>query len=177
MTFFALFPWQTTRAHSRFYCPVLTSRVSEIDCEMAFADMNQAAPISVEYPPNKKAAYRPAVSGCILLMNSEKPARIGISPNIPGKAIQIAPCNQSFCLMLKLTMELNQRAIQGYSETQRFVEQESQKWIDSLFNLTNDKTTALLLFHLFQGAILDFLATGNAQRGQQSIKAFTETLR
>lgn len=79
--------------------------------------------------------------------------------------------------LLKLTMELNQRAIQGDSETQRFLEQESQKWVDSLFNLTNDQTTALSLFHLFQGAILDFLTTGNAQRGQQTIKAFTETLR
>lgn len=79
--------------------------------------------------------------------------------------------------LLKLTMELNQRAIQGDSETQRFLEQESQKWVDSLFNLTHDKTTALSLFHLFQGAILDFLTTGNAQRGQQTIKAFTETLR
>ena len=79
--------------------------------------------------------------------------------------------------LLKLTMELNQRAIQGDWETQRFLEQESQKWVDSLSNLTNDKTTALSLFHLFQGAILDFLTTGNAQRGQQTIKAFTETLR
>ena len=79
--------------------------------------------------------------------------------------------------LLKLTMELNQRAIQGDSETQRFLEQESQKWVDSLSNLTNDKTTALSLFHLFQGAILDFLTTGNARRGQQTIKAFTETLR
>lgn len=78
--------------------------------------------------------------------------------------------------LVKLTMELNQRAIQGDSETQRFIEQESQKWVDSLFKLTNDKTTALLLFHLFQGAILDFLTTGNAQRGQETIKAFTETL-
>jgi AcrR family transcriptional regulator len=79
--------------------------------------------------------------------------------------------------LLKLTMELNQRAIQGDSETQGFLEQESQKWIDSLFNLTNNKTTALTLFHVFQGAILDFLTTGNAQRGQQTIKAFTKTLR
>lgn len=79
--------------------------------------------------------------------------------------------------LLRLTMELNQRAIQGDSETQRFIEQESQKWVDSLFNLTNEKTTALLLFHLFQGAILDFLTTGNAQRGQQTIKVFTEMLR
>lgn len=79
--------------------------------------------------------------------------------------------------LLKLTMELNQRAIQGDSETQHFLEQESQKWVKSLFDLTNDKTTALSIFHVFQGAILDFLTTGNAQRGQQSIQAFTETLR
>lgn len=78
--------------------------------------------------------------------------------------------------LLKLTMELNQRAIQGDSETQRFLEQESQKWVNSLSDLTNDKTTGLSLFHLFQGAILDFMITGNTQRGQQSIKAFTETL-
>lgn len=78
--------------------------------------------------------------------------------------------------LLKLTIELNQRAIQGDSETQQFIEKESQKWVDSLFNLTNDKTTALLLFHLFQGAILDFLTTGNAQRGRQAVKAFTQTL-
>ena len=78
--------------------------------------------------------------------------------------------------LLKLTMELNQRAIQGESEAQRFLEKESQKWIDSLFNLTNDQTVALCLFHLFQGAILDFLTTGNAQRGQQTIEAFTATL-
>lgn len=79
--------------------------------------------------------------------------------------------------LLKLTMELNQRAIQGDSEAQYFLEQESQKWIDSLSNLTHDKAAALSLFHLFQGAILDFLTTGNMQRGQQTIKAFTETLR
>lgn len=79
--------------------------------------------------------------------------------------------------LLKLTMELNQRAIQGDSETQCFMEQESEKWVNSLFNYTNDKSTALLLFHLFQGAILDFLTTRNAQRGHQTIEAFTETLR
>jgi AcrR family transcriptional regulator len=79
--------------------------------------------------------------------------------------------------LLKLTMELNQRAIQGDVETQRFLEYESQQWVDSLATLTKDKTIALSLFHLFQGAILDFLMTGNAQRGQQTIKAFTETLR
>lgn len=78
---------------------------------------------------------------------------------------------------LKLTMELNQRAIQGDLETQRFLERESQQWVDSLSGFTNDKTAALSLFHLFQGAILDFLTTGNTQRGYQTIKAFTDTLR
>ncbi|MEM9925928.1 MAG: TetR/AcrR family transcriptional regulator [Cyanobacteria bacterium P01_D01_bin.50] len=78
--------------------------------------------------------------------------------------------------LLKLTMELNQRAIQGDSETQGFLERESQQWVDSLYSLTNNKSTALSLFHLFQGAILDFLTTGNAERGEESIKAFSKTL-
>ena len=78
--------------------------------------------------------------------------------------------------LLKLTMELNQRAMQGDAETQQFLEQESQIWIDSLLKLTGDETVALCLFHLFQGAILDFLTTGNALRGQQTIEAFTKTL-
>ena len=76
--------------------------------------------------------------------------------------------------LMKLTMELNQRAIKGDVETQRFLEQESQQWIDSLYKLTHDQTAALSLFHLFQGAILDFLTTGNAQRGYQTIQAFVK---
>jgi AcrR family transcriptional regulator len=79
--------------------------------------------------------------------------------------------------LLKLTMDLNQRAIQGDVETQHFLERENQQWVDSLALLTNDKTTALALLHLFQGAILDFLTTGNAQRGQESIEKFAEILR
>ncbi len=79
--------------------------------------------------------------------------------------------------LLRLTMDLNQRAIHGDVETQYFLERENQQWVDSLTLLTNDKTTALALLHLFQGAILDFLTTGNVQRGQQSITSFAETLR
>jgi AcrR family transcriptional regulator len=79
--------------------------------------------------------------------------------------------------LLKLTMALNQRALQGDVETQRFLERESQQWVDALKPLTNDETTALALLHLFNGAILDFLTTGNAQRGAQSIQRFAATLR
>jgi AcrR family transcriptional regulator len=79
--------------------------------------------------------------------------------------------------LLKLTMDLNQRAIQGDTETQHFLERENQQWVEALALLTNDETMALALLHLFQGAILDFLTTGNARRGQESIKSFAETLR
>ena len=79
--------------------------------------------------------------------------------------------------LLKLTMALNQRAIQGDVETQRFLERENQQWVKALTLLTNDETIVLALLHLFQGAILDFLTTGNVERGGQSIKQFAETLR
>ncbi len=79
--------------------------------------------------------------------------------------------------LLKLTMALNQRAIQGDVETQKFLAREHQQWVDALTALTNDETTALVLLHLFQGAILDFLTTGDTQHGQQSIKCFAEILR
>jgi hypothetical protein len=78
---------------------------------------------------------------------------------------------------LKLTMDLNLRAMQDDTETQQFLERETQQWIESLTVLTGNEAMARSLFHLFQGAILDFLTTGNAQRGEQSIKAFLEAMR
>jgi AcrR family transcriptional regulator len=78
--------------------------------------------------------------------------------------------------LLKLTMELNQRAIQGDLATQSFLAKESQQWVDSLSTLTNDRTISLALFYLFQGAILDFLTTGNSQRGEVAITAFLEII-
>jgi AcrR family transcriptional regulator len=78
--------------------------------------------------------------------------------------------------LLKLTMELNQKAIQGDTDIQQFLEHETQQWIESLSLLTRDKTVALSLFHLFQGALLDFLTTGNAHRGEQTIRAFIQSL-
>jgi AcrR family transcriptional regulator len=77
--------------------------------------------------------------------------------------------------LLKLTMELNQRAMQGDEETRQFLEQESQKWIAALSKVLNNEDVALSLFHLLQGAMMDFLTTGNAQRGRQAIWAFMET--
>ncbi|NRB08414.1 MAG: TetR/AcrR family transcriptional regulator [Richelia sp.] len=78
--------------------------------------------------------------------------------------------------LLKLAMEVNQRSIQGDLETQIFVDNETQQWIDSLYNLTNDKTVALLFFHVFQGALLDFFPTGEEQRGKQSIEVFAQSI-
>lgn len=46
------------------------------------------------------------------------------------------------------------------------------QWIETLTALTVDEAVARSLLHLFQGATLNFLKTGNTQRGDQSIKAF-----
>ncbi|AIE73570.1 MULTISPECIES: TetR/AcrR family transcriptional regulator [unclassified Synechocystis] len=78
---------------------------------------------------------------------------------------------------LKLTMDLNLRAMQGDVETQQFLDRETRQWIDSLTALTGDEALARSLFHLFQGATLDFLTTGNAQRGEQSIQSFLAPVR
>lgn len=77
--------------------------------------------------------------------------------------------------LLKLTMELNQRAMQGDVETRRFLSQENQKWVDDLSEKYSEDV-ALCLLHLFQGAILDFLTTGNAQRGYRTIKVFIKAM-
>ena len=78
--------------------------------------------------------------------------------------------------LLKLSMELNQRAMQGDVETQQFLERENQQWIDYLYELTHDSAITVPLFYIFQGAILDVLATGNAHRGEQAIRAFIDNL-
>jgi AcrR family transcriptional regulator len=77
--------------------------------------------------------------------------------------------------LLNLTMGLNQRAIQGDLETRLFLELETQKWIGALSEQLGEDV-ARSLFHLFQGAFLDFKTTGNIQRGRKTIEAFIENL-
>lgn len=76
--------------------------------------------------------------------------------------------------LLKLTMELNQRAVQGDIETRQFLELESQKWLEALSQLLDSEDMALMLLHLFQGAILDYLTTGNVRRPEQTIRNFIQ---
>jgi hypothetical protein len=78
--------------------------------------------------------------------------------------------------LVRLSMALSQRAMKGDAEAQAFLERESQQWIAFLAALTKDDEIAVTLLHLFQGAILDFLTTGNVLRGRQSIKRFAVTL-
>ena len=74
-----------------------------------------------------------------------------------------------------LTMELNQRAIQGDLDTRIFLEVETQKWIAALAQQFGEDISRSL-FHLFQGAILDYKTTGNIDRGRQTIEAFIKSL-
>lgn len=78
--------------------------------------------------------------------------------------------------LLKLTMELNQRAVQGDIETREYLEIEIQKWLEALSQLLHDEDKALMLLHLFQGATLDYLTTGNIRRGEQTIRNFMTIL-
>ena len=78
--------------------------------------------------------------------------------------------------LLKLSMEMSQRAIRGDFKAQGFLERESQEWISFLLELTNDRENAITLLHLFQGAILDFLTTGNKLRGKQTIERLADAL-
>lgn len=78
--------------------------------------------------------------------------------------------------LVKLSMSLSQQAMRGDVEAQGFLERESQQWIVFLSEITKDDESAVALLHLFQGAILDFLTTGNIVRGQQTIKRFTSVL-
>jgi AcrR family transcriptional regulator len=77
--------------------------------------------------------------------------------------------------LTNLTMELNQRAIQGDRDTRIFLELETQKWIAALAEQLGEDL-ARSLFHLFQGAILDFKTTGNTERARQTIEAFIRNL-
>lgn len=74
--------------------------------------------------------------------------------------------------LMKLTMEFNQRAVQGDEETRQFLEQANQEWIEALTKMLQDEASAVMLLHLFTGAILDYLTTGDAARGEQTIRNF-----
>ncbi len=78
--------------------------------------------------------------------------------------------------LLKLAFELNHRAIGNDTVARNFIEQENQRWIASLVQLLGDKQFAQPLFHLFQGATLDYLSTGNRLRGQRSIETFLKMM-
>lgn len=78
--------------------------------------------------------------------------------------------------LVRLSMTLTQQAVKGDLEAKAFLERESHHWIAFLVELTKDDGSAVALLHMFQGAILDFLTTGNAARGRQTIEKVARTL-
>ena len=97
-------------------------------------------------------------------------------PVEPFLAIWEHLTSADMCGLLKLTMELQQRAIQGDLETKLFLEKENKKWISILSQMLNNQDVAISLLYLFQGAIIDFLTTGKAENGRRAIMIFFTNL-
>ena len=77
--------------------------------------------------------------------------------------------------LLILWVGLIQRAAQE-GDTREFFERERRLWIEFLEGITHDHGTARSLYLLLLGALLDYLATGCARSGEQTIRDFAATL-
>ena len=78
--------------------------------------------------------------------------------------------------LLTLWLALVQRAPHDEQTRQYFIK-ESSLWMEFLTGVTGDETRAGTLYYLLQGALLDFLGTGRADRGQEILKAYATNSR
>lgn len=74
--------------------------------------------------------------------------------------------------LLKLSMDLSYRSLNGDEGARSFVEAENRKWIGFISDRFPNPEASVALLHLIQGAILDFLISGDSERGRRSIVTF-----
>jgi AcrR family transcriptional regulator len=72
--------------------------------------------------------------------------------------------------VLLLVMDLSQRAWKGSPRAKEFYEEQQRLWVDLLLHFTEDRSKVEELLQLFQGAVLAFLVTGDAERGRRSLE-------
>ncbi len=72
--------------------------------------------------------------------------------------------------VLLLIMDLSRRAWSGSARAQAFYAEQQRLWVELLLNFTDDRATVEEVLQLFQGAVLDFLITGNADRGRLALE-------
>lgn len=71
--------------------------------------------------------------------------------------------------VLLLVMDLSRRASTGSLRAQLFYAEQQRLWVQLLMHFVPDQPTVEDLLQLFQGAVLAYLITGDAQPGRRSL--------
>lgn len=72
--------------------------------------------------------------------------------------------------VLLLVMDLSRHAWQGSVRAKAFYEEQQRLWVDLLLHFTADRVRVEEVLQLFQGAVLAFLITGDAERGRLALE-------
>ncbi len=72
--------------------------------------------------------------------------------------------------ILLLVMDLSRRAWNGSPRAQAFYAGQQRLWVELLLRFTEDRSKIESVLQLFQGAVLAFLITGNAEPGRLALE-------
>ena len=75
--------------------------------------------------------------------------------------------------ILLLVMDLLRRACNGSPRAQAFYAEQQRLWLELLLGFTGDRSKIEDVLQLFQGAVLAFLITGNAEPGRLALERIT----
>jgi AcrR family transcriptional regulator len=71
--------------------------------------------------------------------------------------------------VLRLVMDLSRRAWSGSARARAFYEEQRRLWTSLLITYSPDRMAVEELLQLFQGAVLAFLVTGDAEAGKRAL--------
>jgi hypothetical protein len=78
--------------------------------------------------------------------------------------------------VLLLVMDLSRRAWSGSSRARAFYAEQQRLWVQLLMTYIPSSPAVEELLHQFQGAVLAFLVTGDAEPGKRSLMGFLAKL-
>jgi AcrR family transcriptional regulator len=72
--------------------------------------------------------------------------------------------------VLLLVMDLSRRAWNGSTRARAFYAEQQRLWVELLLAYTEDRSKIEEVLQLFQGAVLAYLVTGDAERGRLALE-------
>ena len=75
--------------------------------------------------------------------------------------------------VLLLVMDLSRRAWKGSARAQSFCAEQQGLWVNLLLRFTSDRERVEEVLQLFQGALLAFLITGDAEKGRLALRGLS----